>query len=102
MIEELDVVTLTHDISEHSLPKGSRGAVVHCYTDEQAFEVEFIDEAGETLALLTLNRADIQLAKDVVQTQVLEILAHLPEDLIAEVRDFAKFLQHKQQKKAAS
>ena len=68
MIKELDVVTLTRDLTEHRLPKGSKGAVVHCYTDNQAFEVEFVAESGETLALLTLEKADIQLAKDVAQS----------------------------------
>ena len=60
MIKELDVVTLTRNIPEHGLSKGSQGAVVHCYKDEQAFEVEFVSELGETLALLTLEKADIQ------------------------------------------
>jgi hypothetical protein len=101
MIKELDVVTLTHDIAEHSLSKGSQGAVVHCYNDEQAFEVEFVAESGETLALLTLEKADIQLAKDAAQAEVLEILANLPEELVAEVRDFAEFLHQKQQREAA-
>jgi hypothetical protein len=60
MFKELDVVMLTCDISEHGLSKGSRGAVVHCYNDEQAFEIEFVAESGETLALLTLRKGDIQ------------------------------------------
>lgn len=100
MIKELDVVTLTREIHEHKLAKGSKGAVVHCYTDDQGFEVEFVSEAGETIALLTLERADIQLERETIQEQVLEILNHLPEDLMAEVRDFAEFLHQKQQRKA--
>jgi hypothetical protein len=60
MPKELDVVTLTHDIPEYGLLKGSRGAIVHCYADKQAFEVEFVAESGETLALLTLEQADIR------------------------------------------
>jgi hypothetical protein len=46
MIKELDVVALTRNIPEHGLPKGSQGAVVHCYNDEQAFEVEFVAKSG--------------------------------------------------------
>ena len=49
MIKELDVVTLTRDMQEHGLTKGSKGAVVHCYADGQGFEVEFVSEAGETI-----------------------------------------------------
>jgi len=60
MIKELDVVTLTRNIPDHGLSKESHGAVVHCYSNNQAFEVEFVSESGETLALLTLERADIQ------------------------------------------
>lgn len=60
MFKELDIVTLTHDISEHGLSKGSLGAIVHCYADRQAFEVEFVADSGETLALLTLKTGDIR------------------------------------------
>ena len=41
MIDELDTVVLSHDIDEHGLKKGDIGAVVHCYSDGLAFEVEF-------------------------------------------------------------
>jgi hypothetical protein len=61
-----------------------------------------VAESGETLALLTLEKADIQLTKDAVQAEVLEILANLSENLVTEVRDFAEFLHQKQQRKAAS
>jgi Domain of unknown function (DUF4926)/Protein of unknown function (DUF2281) len=95
MIKELDVVTLTRDLDEHRLPKGSKGAVVHCYGDREGFEVEFVHETGETIALVTLERADIQLERDIMREQVLAILNALPEDLVAEVRDFAEFLQQR-------
>ncbi len=95
MIKELDVVTLTHDLQEHGLTKGSKGSVVHCYGNGQGFEVEFVSEAGETIALLTLERADIQPERETIREQVLAILNSLPEDLIAEVRDFAEFLQQR-------
>jgi hypothetical protein len=95
MIKELDVVTLTRDLQEHRLPKGSKGAVVHCYGDREGFEVEFVHETGETIALVTLERADIQLERELIQEQVLTILNALPEDLMSEVRDFAEFLQQR-------
>ena len=56
-----DVITLTHDIQEHGLKKGSQGVIVHCYQDGQAFEVEFVDKLGDSLALLSLEVADFQL-----------------------------------------
>jgi hypothetical protein len=59
MFKELDVVTLTRDSSEHGLSKGSRGAIVHCYTDGQTFGVEFVAESGETLAKKERHRLEI-------------------------------------------
>lgn len=100
MIKELDVITLTRDLQEHGLSKGSRGAVVHCYGDTQGFEVEFVDETGDNANVLTLEKSDIQLDRTTIHTQVLELLDYLPEDLLAEVRDFAEFLQQKHSKKA--
>lgn len=60
MIRELDTVVLTHDIEEHDLKQGDVGAVVHCYSDGAAFEVEFVTAEGKTIALLTLTPGDIR------------------------------------------
>jgi hypothetical protein len=95
MIKELDIITLTRDIQEHGLAKGSRGAVVHCYSDAQGYEVEFVDDTGENSSVLTLEKSDIQLDRTTIQAQVIELLNYLPEDLLAEVRDFAEHLQQK-------
>ena len=104
MIKELDVITLTRDIKELSsgklVPKGSRGAVVQCYSDTQGFEVEVMDDTGETSSVLTVEKSDIQLDRTTIQAQVIELLNYLPEDLLAEVRDFAEYLQQKRSKKA--
>ena len=61
MISELDAVVLTRDIEEYGLRQGDVGAVVHCYENGMAFEVEFVTAEGRTIALLTLSRADIRL-----------------------------------------
>lgn len=61
MIQELDTVLLTHDLPESGLSKGARGAVVHCYSDGKAFEVEFVNADGSTIAVETLTSADIEL-----------------------------------------
>jgi len=60
MIRELDTVVLTHDIEEHDLKQGDIGAVVHCYADRAAFEVEFVTAEGRTIVLLTLTKADVR------------------------------------------
>ena len=100
MIRELDIVTLTRDMPDHGLSKNAQGAVVHCYADGQGFEVEFVDTSGESSEVLTLESSDIQLEQETIRARVLEILSSLPVDLVAEVRDFAEFLQERQHQKA--
>ncbi len=65
MVNELDVVTLTHDVAEYRLKRGDRGTVVHCYSDGKAYEVEFFGNDGQTTALLTLTDADIRVGMSV-------------------------------------
>ena len=60
MIRELDTVVLSRDIEEHGLKQGDIGAVVHCYSNGAAFEVEFVTAEGKTVALLTLTQTDIR------------------------------------------
>ena len=60
VFRELDTVVLTHDIDEYGLNRGDIGAVVHCYKDGAAFEVEFVTAEGRTIAVLTLTQADIR------------------------------------------
>ena len=60
MIRELDTVVLTRDFPEYRLSHGDIGAVVHCYKAGEAFEVEFVNGKGETLALATLGAEDVR------------------------------------------
>lgn len=60
MISGLDSVVLSHDIEEYGLRKGDIGAVVHCYDDGLAYEVEFVTGEGETVTILTLDAQDIR------------------------------------------
>jgi hypothetical protein len=60
MIDELDIVALTHDIENYRLKAGDVGTVVHCYDDGAGFEVEFVTAEGKTVALLTLTITDIR------------------------------------------
>lgn len=61
MIKELDTVVLKHDIAKYGLAEGDIGAVVHCYPDGNAYEVEFVTAEGRTVAVLTLALNDIRL-----------------------------------------
>ena len=60
MIQELDTVVLAHDIEQYGLKHGDIGAVVHCYKNGAAFEVEFVTGEGETVAVVTLTKGDIR------------------------------------------
>lgn len=59
-MQELDLVVLTRDVEEFGLKSGDVGTVVHCYGQGEAFEVEFVEASGETVAVLTLTPADIR------------------------------------------
>lgn len=77
MIEELEMVVLTHDISDHGLKEGDIGAVVHSYGDGDAFEVEFVTAEGRTVAVLTLSSADVRRVgdKEMLHVRALERVA---------------------------
>ena len=60
MIREQEAIVLTRDIPEHGLRRGDIGAVVHCYKDGVAFEVEFVTGRGDTVAVITLESKDVR------------------------------------------
>ena len=65
MIEEYDVIRLKKPVPSKNLPIGARGTVLIVYTDPnlpRAYEVEFLDEEGDTLAVLTLQEDFIESA----------------------------------------
>lgn len=65
MIRELDTVVLRYDIKEHGLTESDIGVIVHCYSDSNAYEVEFVTAEGKkTIAVLTLSSDDIRLMKE--------------------------------------
>lgn len=51
-----DVVQLTHSLPEHGLGEGERGTIVMEYEiPHEAYEVEFSDDDGETIAMVALT-----------------------------------------------
>ncbi|OGW51928.1 MAG: DUF4926 domain-containing protein [Nitrospirae bacterium RBG_13_43_8] len=76
MIKGLDSVVLTHDIEEYGLKKGDIGAVVHCYSDGDAFEVEFMTAEGRSIAILTIASTDIRLMSNKEILHVREFADH--------------------------
>jgi hypothetical protein len=60
MIKENDIVEAKRDLSD-LISKNRKGAVLMIYqTPTLAYEVEFIDDAGETLEITTVFPDDIQ------------------------------------------
>jgi len=59
-MQELDGVVLTCDLTEHDLRRGDIGTIVHRYADGAAYEVEFVTAAGATVAVVTLEAADVR------------------------------------------
>ena len=60
MIAEHSLVVLIDDHLGEGLHVGDVGVVVHIYGDGKAYEVEFVDGDGSTIALLTLGSSDVR------------------------------------------
>jgi uncharacterized protein DUF4926 len=54
-LKELEPVALRQDLPEYGLVVGDVGTVVFVHRDGQAYEVEFTDADGRTLAVQTLS-----------------------------------------------
>ena len=51
MIEQFDVVRLTDGLPDQGLPPGTQATVLDVYTDPPGYEIEVVDDDGETLFL---------------------------------------------------
>jgi len=58
-IQLLDTVALRDDVPDLGLEEGEVGAVVEVLGGGEAFEVEFVDNAGKTYGLHTLRAEQI-------------------------------------------
>jgi len=59
-MKELGLVVLKEDLSEHRLKKGDVGTIVMAHKGQKAYEVEFADLDGRTVALVTLTASQIR------------------------------------------
>ena len=59
-LREYDVVRLLRERPEHGLAAGAVGAIVMVYKVPPAYEVEFCDKDGVTVALITLEQSDLE------------------------------------------
>lgn len=60
MITEHSLVVLDCDPPNEKLNRGDVGTVAHVYRDRAAYEVEFVDGGGKTIALLTVEAKDVR------------------------------------------
>ena len=93
-----DIIELVIDIPEKNLRAGMRGVVVHCHGND-AYEIEFTNDEGETLDFSALHakhfivvwRAETRQWIPIAE-QASALVAGLPDDAANEVLDFARFL----------
>ena len=60
MIAEHAMVVLNCDKPSSDLYAGDVGAVVHVYADGAAYEVEFVDGDGSSVACITLDAKEVR------------------------------------------
>jgi hypothetical protein len=97
-----DVIEVLSDVPEQGVRAGMRGTLVEQYTPE-AFEVEFLNREGETLALCPLKtwqfivvwQAESQQSVP-LENQTAQIITRLPEKAGEEILDFARFIGARQ------
>ncbi|MEG4519533.1 MULTISPECIES: DUF2281 domain-containing protein [unclassified Microcoleus] len=122
----LDAVTLTEAVAladGEIAPPRTAGKIVEVFKNGEAYLVELFggwvkaevggdfvpatpDEPGafmETIGVETVYPHQLQLVKSAdemmgIREHLLSVLNNLPDELVAEVCDFAEFLQEKQQK----
>jgi hypothetical protein len=58
MFKEFDVVIAKNELP--GVPKGSIGAVLIVYEGKGDYEVEFIDESGNSIGWFTVNEKDLE------------------------------------------
>lgn len=92
-----DAVELLVDLPEDGRQAGERGAIVEDFGD--AYEVEFMNAEGETLALCTLTPDQFVVVWQAdtkswlpVSDQVAAIVNQLPDDRRQQVLEFARSL----------
>ena len=65
MYKETDLIALLHDIPEHHLRRGDVGTVAYVYETDpnengRLYDVEFMNAAGNTLAVVSLRENAMQ------------------------------------------
>lgn len=100
-----DVIELVVDVPNENLRAGIQGTIVHQHTDK-TFEVEFVNDEGETRALLALDTSQFIVVWQAATKQWVPLaeraaylVSILSDDAAREVVDFARFLKTRQTEK---
>lgn len=74
MIKEHDCVVLTKNLPGENLEAGDIGTVVHIHNDGAGYEVEFMTMTGETVAIVTVDAAQVRALnrRDLAHTRELQ------------------------------
>jgi len=60
MFADYEVVKLRQDMPSKKLKAGARGTILMAYPETpQAYEVEFLDSEGDTIAVLTVQENEL-------------------------------------------
>jgi len=101
----LDVIEVLVDLPERHVQVGMQGTIVHCYPDN-VFEVESVNEDGETTALCPLRSGQFLIVWKAstktwltAEDQAAALISRLSEEAKQEVLDFARFLYTRKQTK---
>lgn len=60
VVAEHERVVLTRDLPEHDLVAGDIGVVVAVHQGGKGYTLEFITVAGDTIAIVTVDAADVR------------------------------------------
>lgn len=59
MYSEYDIVIAKRSL-EGGVPQGSKGTILIVYENEKDYEVEFVDDNGDTINVITVTETDIE------------------------------------------
>lgn len=97
--ELFDIVELLVNLPENELQVGVQGTIVECYKND-AYEIEFSNSAGETIALCTLSSEQFVVVWQAktkswlsLSEQITDVVKNLDTARQKEVFKFARSLQ---------
>lgn len=60
MLKEHERAVLTVDLPDWALKAGDLGTIVHVYSDQAAYEIEFFTLDGRTLQVITVEASQVR------------------------------------------